>query len=101
MYQLHGSLKAAKGSGNKLANILIEASEVVSELDDCKLYLVSLDKKDEDIIWITEVWESKEAHDSSLALDSIRTLIGKAMPLLDGMPEKGQELNFLGGYGIK
>lgn len=100
MYQLHGSLKAAKGNGNKLAEILIEASEVVSALDGCKLYIVSADLNNEDIIWITEVWESKEAHDSSLAMDSVKKLIGKAMPLLDGMPEKGQQLKFLGGYGI-
>lgn len=101
MYQLHGSLKATKGNGYKLAEILIEASEVVTAIEECKLYIVSTDPKDDDIIWITEVWDNKVAHDNSLALDSVKTLIGKAMPLLDGMPEKGQELKFLGGYGIK
>ena len=63
--------------------------------------VISTDKNDEDILWITEVWKNKDAHDNSLALDEVRTLIGKAMPLLDGLPEKGQELHFLGGYGIK
>jgi len=28
-------------------------------------------------------------------------LIGQAMPLLDGQPQKGQELEMLGGFGIK
>ncbi|MCB0729750.1 MAG: antibiotic biosynthesis monooxygenase [Ignavibacteriae bacterium] len=100
MYQLHGSLKASKGNGNKLAEILIEASKAVSVLDECKLYIISKDRTDSDIIWITEIWQNKEAHDNSLKLDSVRILIGKAMPLLGGMPEKGQELEFLGGYGV-
>ena len=60
MYQLHGSLKASKGNGNKLAEILIEASKAVSVLDECKLYIISKDRTDSDIIWITEIWQNKE-----------------------------------------
>jgi quinol monooxygenase YgiN len=100
MYQLHGSLKATKGNGNKLAEILLEASKEVSVFEECKLYIISKDKNNTDIIWITELWENKEAHDNSLKLDSVKSLIGKAIPLLDEMPPKGQELEFFGGYGI-
>jgi quinol monooxygenase YgiN len=100
MYQLHGSLKATKNNGDKLASILLEAANTVSKLEECKLYIISKDKTNSDVIWITEIWQNKEAHDNSLMLDSVRALIGKAMPLLDGMPEKGQESEFLGGYGV-
>lgn len=100
MYQLFGSLKAIKGKRDQLANILLEAAELLSELRECKLYIVSKDNSNPESIWITEVWDSKEEHDNSLKSDSVKALIGKAFPLLDGMPVKGQELEVLGGHGI-
>ena len=99
-YGLHGKLKAVKGKGDELAAILIKASQVVSNASGCLLYIVSKDLSENDTIWITEAWENKENHDNSLKLDEVRQLIMKAMPLLDGNPEKGQELEVLGGLGI-
>ncbi len=62
--------------------------------------MVSKDKNTPDAVWVTEVWDSKEDHDNSLAVAGVRELIAQAMPLLAGMPEKGQELEILGGAGI-
>ena len=99
-YGLHGKLKATTGNGDQLANILLEAARLVSTAKGCHLYLVSKDKNDADAIWVTEVWDSKEDHDNSLKADEVKALIARAFPLLDGMPEKGQELEVLGGAGI-
>lgn len=99
-YFLHGKLKASSGNGEKLAAILIEASKLVSRSSTCQLYLVSKDPDQPETIWITEVWDNKEAHDASLQNPAVRALIGQAVPILDGMPEGGQALEILGGYGI-
>ena len=100
MYQLNSSLQALEGKRDQLADILLEAAEIVSSLSGCKLYIVSKDNSDSLSIWITEVWDSKEDHDNSLKSDSVKALIGKALPLLNGMPGKGQELEVVGGHGI-
>ena len=100
MYQLNNTLQALEGKREQLADILLEASEIVSSLSGCKLYIVSKDNSDSLSIWITEVWDSKEDHDNSLKSDSVKTLIGKAFPLLNEIPGKGQELEVLGGHGI-
>ena len=100
MYQLNSSLKAIEGKRDQLADILLEAATLLSELSECKLYVVSKDNSNPLSIWITEVWDSKEDHDNSLKSDSVKALIGKAFPLIDGMPGKGQELEVLGGHGI-
>lgn len=42
----------------------------------------------------------KEEHDNSLKIDGVRELIMKAMPLLDGQPTKGQEIELIDGTGI-
>lgn len=99
-YGLHGKLKAKKDNGEKLASILLQASELVAKSEGCRLYLVSRDKSDKETIWITEVWDTKEDHDNSLKYPGVRELISQAMPILDGMPEKGQELDILGGAGL-
>jgi quinol monooxygenase YgiN len=96
-YGLHGKLKAVKGKGDALAEILVQASAMVSHAKGCHLYLVSREPQDEESIWITEVWDSKEDHDQSLHMEGVRELISKAIPLLDGQPEKGLELEVVGG----
>jgi quinol monooxygenase YgiN len=100
-YGLHGKLKAITGNGDKLVSILLEASKLVAAAKGCHLYIISKDKDEKDSVWITEVWDSKEDHDDSLKMASVRALIMQAMPILDGQPQKGQELEILGGAGIK
>ncbi|MBC3541123.1 putative quinol monooxygenase [Rufibacter sediminis] len=99
-YALHGKLSATAGNGEKLASILLEASQLVSTAKGCHLYLISKDPKDAESVWVTEVWDSQEDHDCSLLVPGVRELISQAMPLLAGKPEKGQVLEVLGGAGI-
>jgi len=99
-YGLHGKLTATEGNRDKLATILLEASRLVSNAKGCQLYMVSIDGDDANAVWVTEAWDSKEDHDNSLQVVGVRELIGQAMPLLAGMPQKGQVLQILGGAGI-
>lgn len=99
-YLLHGKLSAKKGKREELAAILIEASKLVDKAQGCKLYVVGTDSNDHNSVFITEIWDSQEDHDNSLKVEGVRELIMKAMPLLDGQPTKGQEIELLGGTGI-
>ncbi len=99
-YGLHGKLKASSGNGDKLATILLEAAKLVSTAKGCCLYLISKDHTDPGTVWVTEVWDSREDHANSLQVAGVKELIAQAMPILDGKPEKGQELEILGGAGI-
>jgi quinol monooxygenase YgiN len=96
-YGLHGSLQAKKGEGQALADILLQAAELVRGAKGCHAYFVSLDEKTPDAVWVTEVWDDKESHDESLKAPEIRALIGQAMPMLAEMPAGGQTLQVLGG----
>ena len=96
-YGLQGALRARKGRGEELAAILLEAAELLALVEPCRLYLVARDAADEDLVWITEVWDSKEDQQDSLKMQTVRDLIGKAMPLMEHMPEKGLEMMVIGG----
>ena len=99
-YGLHGKLTATEGNGDLLASILLQASQLVSTAKGCHLYLVSKDVSDQQAVWVTEVWDSKTDHDNSLQVAGVKELIAQAIPILNGKPEKGQELQVLGGAGI-
>lgn len=94
-YGLHGKLKASPGNGQQLADILLEASRLVSTAKGFGMYMVSLDAADQDAVVITEVWDSKEDHDNSLKSDKVKALIGQAMPILAEMPTGGMVLEVL------
>lgn len=99
-YLLHGKLTAQPGQREALAGILIQASALVSTAQGCKLYVVGLLPEDSDSVYITEIWDSKADHDASLQVPGVRELIMQAMPLLAGKPEKGQEIEIMGGFGV-
>ena len=100
MYLLHGKLAAKPGHADELTGILLEASELVSDAKGCKLYVIGKDAAERNAVYVTEIWDSKEDHDNSLKHDHVRALISRAMPILDGAPSKGQELEILGGAGV-
>lgn len=100
MYLLQGSLKAKPGKREDLATILLKASKLVSTAKGCRLYLVSKNENETDMVYVTEMWDSKQDHDDSLNVKGVRELIMTAMPLLEGPPKKGQELDVLGGFGL-
>lgn len=100
MYLLHGKLTAKPGHRDELAAILLEASQLIANAKGCKLYVIGKDESDANSVYVTEIWDSKLDHDNSLNVEGVRELIMKAMPILDGAPVKGQELEILGGAGI-
>ena len=50
----------------------------------CLLYEVGVNDEQPDTVFVMELWESQEAHQASLQLDSVRAAIAEAMPYLSG-----------------
>lgn len=81
MYGLIGQMIAAAGKRDELVAILAEST---GEMPGCRSYVIALDPTNEDAVWITEVWASKEDHAGSLKLPAVQAAIGKARPLIAG-----------------
>ena len=96
-YGLHGKFLSLPGKANELANILLEAAELMKSVNGCLIYLVSLSTTPSDEVYVTEVWENKRDHDRSLSVPGVRELINRAIPLLAEAPKGGQELKIIGG----
>ena len=65
----------------------------------CLSYVVAKDPDDPDSLWVTEVWESAEAHAASLQLPDVQAAIGRGRPLIAGF-ESRFETTPVGGIGL-
>jgi quinol monooxygenase YgiN len=93
-----GSMKVKPGHRAEVAAVLAEGSERLREAG-CELYAVAESATDEETIWVTEVWHSKEHHDASLQLPEVAAAIEKVMPLLTGQFTQ-QQTRVVGGLGL-
>lgn len=91
-------MRTQPGRGGEFAALLASGADRLRSVG-CQLYVVGLSDTDPDLVWVSEVWDSKEHHDASLQLPEVRAAIAKAMPLLTGEFTR-QELTIVGGLGV-
>ncbi len=96
MYGLIGKITAATGQREALIAILIDG---VGGMPGCLSYVVARDAADDDALWVTEVWESRESHQASLSLPSVQDAIARGRPLIVGFGERF-ETEPVGGHGL-
>lgn len=96
MYGLIGKITAKADQRDELIKTLLEG---VADMPGCLSYIVSKDLEDDDVIWITEVWDSKESHQASLSLPSVQEAISQGRPLIEEFG-KQTEIEPVGGHGL-
>lgn len=96
MYGLIGKMLAAPGQRDTLIGILLEST---TAMPGCLSYIVARDVKDENAIWVSEVWDSKDSHAASLTLPEVKAAIAKARPLIAGFGDYSTT-EPVGGVGL-
>jgi quinol monooxygenase YgiN len=79
MYGLIAKMTMLPGKREEVIVLLAESS---ANMPGCFSYVIAKDAADEDILWVTEVWESKASHDASLALRAVQAAIPKVKALV-------------------
>ena len=85
MYGLIGKMKVVPGQRQALIPILLEG---LRDMPGCLSYVAALDPNDEDALWVTEVWDSRESHQASLSLPAVQQAISRGRPLIAGFAER-------------
>ena len=98
-FGLVGSFRAHPEQGEALAGLLLQAADALASNPDCELYLISRAAEDPELVWVTEVWASRDAHAASLEHERIRGLVAQARPLIADLGQR-YELKPLGGKGL-
>ena len=96
MYGLIGKMTAAPGKRDALIAILLEGT---AAMPGCLSYIIAKDGTDADAVRITEVWDTKESHDASLSLPSVKDAITRGRPLIAGFGERIVTTP-VGGHGL-
>ncbi|MFI0894954.1 putative quinol monooxygenase [Streptomyces sp. NPDC020983] len=97
-YGYIGSMKVKPGHRAEVVAVLVAGAHALRTAG-CHLYIVTESATDEDTVWVSEVWESKEHQAASLQLPEVKASISKVMPLLTGEFTR-QETRVAGGLGI-
>jgi quinol monooxygenase YgiN len=97
-YGYIGSMRVQPGYRDDVVKVMTSGAGRLRDLG-CLLYVVSVSDDDPDIIWTSEVWQSKGQHDASLVNPEVSEAIGAVMPMLTG-EFTSQELTVVGGLGV-
>lgn len=98
-YGRFGTLTARPGRRDAVVALLVGGAAALKEIG-CEIYLVNVSEAKPDVIWVSEVWKSRDAHRASLALPAVRAAIAEAMPMLTGEFES-VEFAVVGGLGLE
>ena len=79
MYGLVVKITAVPGKRDEMIGLLRESA---ADMPGCFSYVVAKDSTDENVVWITEVWESAASHNASLSLPSVTKSMRRVKPLI-------------------
>jgi len=79
MYGMIAKLTAVPGSREEMTAILKESA---ANMPGCSSYIVAEDSADENVIWVTEVWDNQASHDASLSLPAVKSAIPRAKAIV-------------------
>lgn len=74
----------------ELVDLLLQAARALEANGDCWQYIVGT-ATEPDVVFVTEIWASRQAHDSSLELPDVQAIIAKAMPFIAGVTNVAEQ----------
>ena len=95
MYGLIVKLTVVPGKRDEMIGILKESA---ADMPGCLSYVVAQDSADENVVWVTEVWESATTHDASLSLPSVTKAMPRIKPMLSSFDKIAVTNSGLGSW---
>ena len=96
MYGLIAHITAYPGKRDELIAVLVPGE---GGMPGCLSYIVARDPKNANALFVTEAWETAEAHTASLSLPDVRAAIARGRPLIAKF-ELMAETEPVGGIGL-
>lgn len=79
MWGMIGKMTVLPGKSDEMIGILKSSA---AKMPGCFSYVVAKDATDENILWVTEVWDSQASHDASLSLPAVKEAIPRGRALV-------------------
>jgi quinol monooxygenase YgiN len=95
----HTRLIAAPGKRDELVAKFLESVQIQRDNADCELMLVSTAPDSPDLVYLTEVWSSRDAWEQARRSAPIQAWAASMPPLVSGSAES-IPLDVVGGKGL-
>lgn len=97
MWGMIAKITLLPGKRDEMIGILKESA---ADMQGCLSYIVAKDAADENIIWVTEAWDSMASHDASLSLPAVKNAIPRAKAIVSNF-ERITVTNPVWGVGLR
>jgi quinol monooxygenase YgiN len=81
------TFRARADAGVELARLLLNAASLLDDAPGCESWLVHRDNTDPDLVYVTEVWATRDQCDAALRLDGVPENAESVMALLLDAPD--------------
>ncbi len=82
MWGLIVKMTVIPGKRDEMINVL---SSSAARMPGCLSYIVAKDIADDNVLWVTEVWDGQSSHDASLSLPEVQRAIPLGKALVAGL----------------
>jgi len=96
MYGLIAKLTAVPGKRDELIAVLKDGTK---SMPGCLSYILAKDSADENVLWVSEIWDSQASHDASLTLSAVKNAMAQGKPLIAAF-ERVAVTNPIEGVGL-
>jgi quinol monooxygenase YgiN len=95
----HGKMTVQAGKRDEAIQLLGESIEVLNRTPGCIYYLIGT-TDEPDVMWISELWASKEAKDALATSPETAKVMQELMPLVVSITDQ-TVMTVVGGFGIQ
>jgi quinol monooxygenase YgiN len=98
-YAQHGKMTIKPGKRDEVIQRLNESVELLERIPGCVYYLIST-TDEPDVVWISELWLSKEAKDGLATSPESAKAMKDLMPLIVSMTDR-TVMTVVGSFGTQ
>ncbi|WP_262694407.1 putative quinol monooxygenase [Kordiimonas aquimaris] len=82
---MHGVIVKITAKHEKRDELAAILQAGTRNLPGCISFVIAKDMFEPELLWITEVWENKQAHEASVTSQAVRDNIAKARKIMENM----------------
>jgi len=79
MWGMIAKITCFPGKRSQLLEILKQAA---ADMPGCLSYIIAESPDEDNVLWVSEAWDSQTSHDASLSLPGVREALPRARPLI-------------------
>ena len=95
----HAKMTVKPNMRDEVIQLLNKSAELLDRIPGCVYYLISI-PEEPDVVWVSELWTSKEAKDALAASPETTKTMKELMPFIASVTDR-TGMRVVGGFGMQ